>query len=46
LSTNEVYECTEYVYVGPLIQLLMEQRFEFVQTIQLDYSFMDVYIKR
>ena len=46
LSTNETYECTEYVYVGPLIRLLMEVKFEFVQSIKLDHSFMDVYIKR
>ncbi len=46
LSTNETYECTEYVYIGPLIRLLMEVRFEFVQSIRLDQSFMDVYIKR
>jgi hypothetical protein len=26
--------------------LLMELRFEFVRSIQLDHSFMDVYIKR
>jgi SAM-dependent methyltransferase len=45
LSTNEVYEGTEYVYIGPLIRLLMEVRFEFVQSIQLDHSFMDVYIR-
>ena len=46
LSTNEVYECTEYVYVGPLIRLLMEVRFEFVRSIRLEHSFLDVYIKR
>jgi SAM-dependent methyltransferase len=46
LSTNETYEVTEYVYIGPLIRLLMEMRFEFVQSIRLDHSFMDVYIKR
>jgi SAM-dependent methyltransferase len=46
VSTNEVYECTEYVYVAPLIRLLMELRFEFVQSIRLDHSFMDVYTKR
>jgi SAM-dependent methyltransferase len=45
LSTEEVYEVTEYVYVGPLIRLLMEVRFEFIQSIQLDHSFLDVYIK-
>lgn len=45
LSTNETYEGTEYVYIGPLIRLLMEMRFEFVQSIRLDHSFMDVYIK-
>ena len=45
LSTNEVYLCTEYVYVGPLIRLVMEVKFEFVQTIRLDHSFLDVYIK-
>jgi len=46
LSTNETYECIEYVYVGPLIRLLMEVRFRFVRSIRLDHSFMDVYIKR
>jgi SAM-dependent methyltransferase len=46
LSTNEIYEGMEYVYVGPLIRLLMEVRFEFVQSIRLGYSFMDVYMKR
>jgi len=46
LSTNETYEGTEYVYIGPLLRLLMEVRFEFVQSTQLDHSFMDVYIKR
>jgi SAM-dependent methyltransferase len=46
LSTNETYEATGYVYTGPLIRLLMEVRFEFVQSIRLDHSFMDVYIKR
>jgi 2-polyprenyl-3-methyl-5-hydroxy-6-metoxy-1,4-benzoquinol methylase len=46
LSTNEIYKATEYVYVGPLIRLLMEVRFKFVQSIRLDRSFMDVYLKR
>jgi SAM-dependent methyltransferase len=46
LSTNETYECIEYVYIGPLIRLMMELRFELVRSIQLDYSFMDVCIKR
>jgi len=46
LSTNETYEVTEYVYIGPLIRLLMEVRFEFVQSTRLEHSFMDVYIKR
>ena len=46
LSTNETYEGTEYVYTGPLIRLLLEVRFEFVKSIRLDHSFMDVYIKR
>jgi SAM-dependent methyltransferase len=45
LSTKEVYEVTEYVYVGPLIRLLMEVRFEFVQSNQLEHSFLDVYLK-
>jgi SAM-dependent methyltransferase len=45
LSTNETYNCMEYVYVGPLIRLLMEVRFEFVHSIQLEHSFLDVYIK-
>jgi SAM-dependent methyltransferase len=46
LSTNESYEGSEYVYIGPLIRLLMEVRFEFVQSVPLGFSFMDVYIKR
>jgi SAM-dependent methyltransferase len=46
LSTNETYEATGYVYTGPLIRLLMEVRFEFVQSIRLDHSFVDVYVKR
>jgi len=46
LSTNEVYVGTEYVYVGPLLRLLMEVRFKFVQSVQLDHSFMDVYVRR
>jgi SAM-dependent methyltransferase len=45
LSTDEKCTCTEYVYVGPLIRLLMELRFTFVQSIQLDHSFVDVYFK-
>ena len=45
LSTNEVYEGTEYVYTGPLIRLLMEVRFELVQSIRLEHSFVDVYTK-
>ena len=46
LSTNETYECTEYVYVGPLIHLLMEVRFELVQSTTLAHSFLDVYVRR
>ena len=46
LSTKETYECMEYVYIGPLVRLLLELRFEFVRSIRLDHSFMDVYIKR
>lgn len=46
MSTNEMCECTEYVYVGPLIRLLIEARFEFVQSIRLGHSFLDVYRKR
>jgi SAM-dependent methyltransferase len=45
LSTNETYEATGYVYTGPLIRLLMEVRLELVQSIRLDHSFIDVYIK-
>jgi SAM-dependent methyltransferase len=46
LSTNERCEITEYIYTGPLIRLLIEVRFEFVQSVRLDHSFMDVYLKR
>lgn len=45
LSKDETYVCTEYVYIGPLIRLLMEPRFEFVQSIPLDNSYLDIYIK-
>jgi 2-polyprenyl-3-methyl-5-hydroxy-6-metoxy-1,4-benzoquinol methylase len=46
LSTNEKCLCTEYVYIGPLIRLLMESRFEFVRSFPLEHSFLDVYVKR
>jgi cyclopropane fatty-acyl-phospholipid synthase-like methyltransferase len=46
LSTGGTYECTEYIYVGPLLRLLLEVRFEFVQSIRLENSFMDVYLKQ
>jgi 2-polyprenyl-3-methyl-5-hydroxy-6-metoxy-1,4-benzoquinol methylase len=46
LSTNETCLCTEYVYIGPLIRLLMESRFAFVRSIRLEHSFVDIYIKR
>gem|GEM_PF-1870645 len=46
LSTDEKVLCTEYVYIGPLIRLLMEPRCEFVRSIPLQHSFMDVYAKR
>ena len=43
LSSGELYVVKEYVYVAPLVRLLMELRFEFVQFTQLDHSFLDVY---
>ena len=46
LSTNETYLCTEYVYIGPLIRLLLEPIFKLFKSVQLEHSFMDVYIKR
>jgi SAM-dependent methyltransferase len=46
LSTNEIYECSEYVYIGPLVRLLMGMRFEFVESVRLGHSFLDVYNKR
>ena len=45
LTTNEVYQVTEYVYVGPLIRLLLEIRFDFIQSIHLDHSFLDIYTR-
>jgi len=45
LLTGETYECTEYVYVGPLIRLLWQVKFQFVQSIRLEHSFLDIYIK-
>ena len=45
LSTNETYLGTEYVYIGPLIRLLMEPKFKFLESVQLEHSFMDVYVK-
>ena len=43
LSSGELYVGKEYVYVAPLVRLLMEVHFEFVQSVQLDHSFLDVY---
>jgi len=45
LSTDEKRTCTEYVYIGPLIRLLMESRFDCIHSIQLDHSLLDVYRK-
>ena len=45
LTTNEVCQVTEFVYVGPLIRLLLEIRFDFIQSIHLDHSFLDIYTK-
>jgi SAM-dependent methyltransferase len=47
LSRNETYEAVGYVYTGPLIRIIMEERFVFEQSIRLEKaSFMDVYSKR
>lgn len=46
LSTGEEYTATEYVYVGPLIRLLLEVRFDFVHSARLDHSFLDVYARQ
>lgn len=46
LSTDETYECTEYVYVAPLLRLLLEPGFKLSQSIRLDHSILDVYTKR
>lgn len=47
LSTNETYEYTGYIYIKPLVQIIMKVRFKLVQSIQLsEWSFMDVYITR
>lgn len=46
LSSNETYEYTGYIYTGPLIRISMETRFEFARSIQLEESFVDVYVKR
>lgn len=46
LSTNETYLCTEYVYIGPLIRLFLEPKYKFLQSVQLEHSFLDVYAKR
>ncbi|KPL08025.1 hypothetical protein AMJ86_02235 [bacterium SM23_57] len=46
LSSNETYHYTGYIYTGPLIRISMETRFDFVRSIQLEKSFMDIYIKR
>jgi 2-polyprenyl-3-methyl-5-hydroxy-6-metoxy-1,4-benzoquinol methylase len=45
LSTNETYQVTEYVYIRPLIRLLLEERFTFIRMIQLEHSFLEVYTK-
>lgn len=47
LTTGETYECTSYVYTGPLIRIVLESRFHFEQSIQLaEASFLDIYAKR
>jgi SAM-dependent methyltransferase len=45
LTSDELYVGKEYVYVGPLIRLLMEIRFEILQSVQLEHSFLDIYRK-
>jgi SAM-dependent methyltransferase len=47
LSRNETYEAVGYVYTGPLIRVVMEERFKFEQSIRLEKaSFVDVYSKQ
>ena len=46
LSSNETYDYMGYIYTGPLIRIVLEARFEFERSIQLEKSFMDVYVKR
>lgn len=46
LSTGEIYEGKEYVYTAPMIQLLMGVKFNLIQSIKLDHSFLDVYIRQ
>jgi ABC-type polysaccharide/polyol phosphate export permease len=43
LSSGELYVAKEYVYIAPLVHLLMDVRFEFLQSVQLDHSFLDIY---
>ncbi len=46
LLSNETYDYTGYIYTGPLIRIVLEERFELERSIQLEKSFMDVYVKR
>lgn len=47
LTTGESYECTAYIYTGPLIRIVLEARFRVEQSIQLaEARFLDIYAKR
>jgi len=47
LSRNVTYEAIGYVYTGPLIRIVMEERFGFERSIRLEKaSFLDIYSKR
>jgi SAM-dependent methyltransferase len=45
LSSGELYVVKEYVYVAPLVRLLMQARFELLQFTQLPHSFLDIYCR-
>jgi SAM-dependent methyltransferase len=47
LTTGETYECTAYVYTGPLIRIALESRFRFEHSVQLAAArFLDIYARR
>jgi SAM-dependent methyltransferase len=47
LVTGQIYEGTSYIYTGPMIRMVLEERFAFERSVRLsEISFLDVYVKQ